>query len=148
MMKLFEKIQSDMYQAMKAKDVVKSKTLRIALSKLKDQQIAKREDLTEADQLKVLHSLAKQHKESIAMFREGERIDLVEQETKELEIIEHYLPKMMTDEQIKDIIKNSIKETGAQSISDIGKVMPIVMKKGAGKIDGKKAQLFLRELLR
>ncbi|MEE9573157.1 MAG: GatB/YqeY domain-containing protein [Candidatus Neomarinimicrobiota bacterium] len=146
-MKLFEKIQSDMYQAMKSKDVVKSKTLRVVFAKLKDQKIAKREDLTEADELKVLQTLAKQHKESIAMFRNGGRDDLVEQETNELQIIEQYLPKMMTDEQIRNIVKNSIEETGAQTLSDIGKVMPIIMKKGAGKIDGKKAQLFLRELL-
>jgi hypothetical protein len=146
-MKLFEKIQSDMYQAMKSKDAVKAKTLRVVFAKLKDQKIAKREDLTEVDELKVLQSLAKQHKESISMFRKGGRDDLVEQETNELQIIEQYLPKMMTDEQIKNIVKSSIEETGAQTLADIGKVMPIIMKKGAGKIDGKKAQLFLRELL-
>ena len=65
----------------------------------------------------------------------------------ELQIIEQYLPKMMTDEEIKKIVKNSIEETEAQSLADVGKVMPIIMKKGAGKIDGKKAQLYLRELL-
>ena len=146
-MKLFDKIQSDMYQAMKAKDIVKSKTLRVVFAKLKDQKIAKREDLTEADELKVLQSLAKQHKESITMFRDGGRDDLVRQETNELQIIEQYLPKMMTDEQIRNIVKNAVEETEAQALSDLGKVMPIIMKKGAGKIDGKKAQLFLRELL-
>ena len=146
-MKLFDKIQSDMYQAMKAKDTVKSKTLRVVFAKLKDQKIAKREELTEVDELKVLQSIAKQHKESITMFRTGGRDDLVEQETKELQIIEQYLPKMMTDEQIRNIVKSAVEETGAQALSDIGKVMPIIMKKGAGKIDGKKAQLFLRELL-
>ncbi len=146
-MKLFDKIQSDMYQAMKAKNAVKSKTLRVVFAKLKDQKIAKREDLTEADELKVLQSIAKQHKESITMFRNGGRNDLVEQETDELQIIEQYLPKMMTDDEIRNIVKNAVEETGVQALSDIGKVMPIIMKKGAGKIDGKKAQLFLRELL-
>lgn len=146
-MKLFKKIQADMYQAMKAKDNVKSKTLRVVLSKLKDKKIEKRDDLSEAEELKVLKTLAKQHKESISMFRNGGRDDLVGIETKELQIIEQYLPKMMTDEEIKNIVKNSIEEAGAQSLADIGKAMPIIMKKGAGKIDGKKAQLFLRELL-
>ncbi len=136
-----------MYRAMKAKDVVKSKTLRVVFAKLKDQKIAKREDLSEAEELKVLQSLAKQHKESITMFRNGGRDDLVEQESKELQIIEQYLPKMMADDEIKNIVKSAIEETGARSLSDIGKVMPIIMQKGAGKIDGKKAQLFLRELL-
>ncbi len=146
-MKLFKTIQSDMYQAMKAKDAIKSKTLRVVLAKLKDKKIEKREDLSEAEELKLLQTLAKQRKESITMFRNGGRDDLVELESKELQIIEQYLPKMMTDEEIKNIVKNSIEETGAQSLADVGKVMPIIMKKGASKIDGKKAQLFLRELL-
>ena len=146
-MRLFEKIQSDMYQAMKDRDTVKSKTLRVVLAKLKDKKIEKRDDLSEAEELKVLQILAKQHKESIEMFRNGGRDDLVEQESKELQIIEQYLPKMMTDEEIKNIVKNSIEKVEAQSLADVGKVMPVIMKKGAGKIDGKKAQLFLRELL-
>jgi len=144
---LLEKVQADMYQAMKTKDAVKSKTLRVVLATLKDKKIAKREDLSEAEELKVLQTLAKQRKESIAMFRTGGREDLVEQELSELQIIEQYLPKMMTDAEIKDIVKSSIDETGAQSLADMGKVMQIIMKKGAGKIDGKKAQLLLRELL-
>ena len=144
---LFEKIQSDMYQAMKDRDTVKSKTLRVVLANLKDKKIEKRDDLSEADEIKVLQTSAKQRKESISMFRNGDRDDLVEQESKELQIIEQYLPKMMTDEEIKNIVKNSIEETGAQSLANVGKVMPTIMKKGAGKIDGKKAQLFLRELL-
>ena len=146
-MSIFEKVQADMYQAMKAKDNLASKTLRVVLAKLKDRRIEKRDDLTEAEELKVLQSLAKQRKESIKMFNDGGRMDLVEQEEKELEIIERYLPQMLSDDDIKNIVKESIAEAGAQSLSDIGKVMPLVMKKGAGRIDGKKAQLFLRELL-
>jgi uncharacterized protein YqeY len=146
-MNLFDKIQSDMYSAMKARDTIKSKTLRVVIAKLKDKKIAKRDDLSESEELKVLQSLAKQRKESIKMFKDGGRDDLVEQESKELEIIAEYLPKMMTDEEIKNIVKNSIEEAGAKSLADIGKVMPIIMKKGDSMIDGKKAQLFLRELL-
>lgn len=146
-MNLFDKIQSDMYGAMKARDALKAKTLRVVIAKLKDKRIAKREDLSKSEELKVLQSLAKQRKESIKMFKDGGRDDLVDQESKELEIIEEYLPKMMTDEEIKNIVKSSIDEAGAQLLADIGKVMPIIMKKGGGIIDGKKAQLFLRELL-
>ena len=146
-MSIFEKIQTDMYQAMRDKDSAKSKTLRGVLAKLKDKRIDKREDLTEAEELKVLQTLAKQRKESIKMFVDGGRNDLVEVEEKELKFIEEYLPKMLSDDEIKGIVQDAITESGAQSLSDIGKVMPIVMKKGAGRIDGKKAQLFLRELL-
>ena len=146
-MSIYEKVQANMYQAMKTKDNLKSKTLRVVLAKLKDRKIEKRDDLTETEELKVLQSLAKQRKESIKMFKDGGRMDLVEQEEKELEIIKRYLPQMLSDNDIKNIVKESIAEAGAQSIADIGKVMPVVMKKGAGRIDGKKAQLFLRELL-
>jgi len=146
-MSVFKTIQSDMYQAMKGKDSIKSKTLRVVLAKLKDKKIETREDLTEAEELKVLKTLAKQRKESIKMFKDGGRTDLVESEEKELEIIEKYLPQMLSDSDIKGIVQDAISESGAKTISDIGKVMPIVMKKGAGRIDGKKAQLFLRELL-
>ena len=146
-MNLFDKIQSDMYSAIKARDAIKSKTLRVVIAKLKDKKIEKRDDLSESEELKVLQSLAKQRKESIKMFKDGGRDDLVEQESKELQIIEEYLPKMMTDEEIKNVVKSSINEAGAQSLADIGKAMPIIMKKGGGMIDGKKAQLFLRELL-
>ena len=146
-LKLFDKVQSDMYQAMKAKDSEKTKTLRVVLAKLKDKKIDKQEALSEVEELKVLQTLAKQRKESIEMFRNGGRDDLVKLESEELQIIKQYLPNMMTDEEIKNIVKDSIQEIGAQSLADVGKVMPIIMKKGAGKIDGKKAQLFLRELL-
>ena len=146
-MKLFETIQSDMYKAMKAKDADKSKTLRVVLAKLKDKIIAKRGDLSEAEEMKVLQTLAKQRKESISMFRNGGREDLVEQEEKELKIIEQYLPKMLSDSEIKSIVQNAITESGAISMADIGKAMSIIMKNGAGRINGKKAQLFLRELL-
>ena len=146
-MSIFKKIQADMYQAMRDKDSAKSKTLRGVLAKLKDKRIDKREDLTEAEELKVLQTLAKQRKESIKMFDDGGRTDLVDVEEKELKFIEEYLPKMLSDDEIKGIVQNAITESGAQSLSDIGKVMPIVMKMGAGRIDGKKAQLFLRELL-
>ncbi len=146
-MKLFEKIQADMYQAMKNKETAVANTLRGVVAKLKDKKIEKRDELTDAEELKVLQTLAKQRKESIKSFQDGARSDLVEQEEQELQIIERYLPQMLTDNEIKNIIKDSIAESGAQALADIGKVMPLVMKKGAGRIDGKKAQLFLRELL-
>jgi uncharacterized protein YqeY len=146
-MKLFEIIQSDMYQAMKNKDSVTATTLRGVVAKLKDRKIEKRDDLSEAEELKVLQTLAKQRKESIKSFQEGGRDDLVRQEQKELKLIEKYLPQMLSDDEIRSIVNESINESGAQSISDIGKVMPLIMQKGAGRIDGKKAQLFLRELL-
>lgn len=146
-MSLFDKIQKDMYAAMKARDTAKAKTLRGVIAKLKDKRIAKREDLTAAEELKVLQSLAKQRKESIDMFQKGGRDDLVAAETVELQILDEYLPQMLGDVEIKMLIKNIVDEIGAKSMADIGKVMPLIMQQGAGKIDGKKAQLILREIL-
>ena len=147
-MKHFEKIQSDMYQAMKSGEKETANTLRNVLAKLKDKQIEKRTDLTQEEEIKTLQTLVKQRKESIDLYQKGGRDELVDQETKEMDIINSYLPKMMDDEKIKEIVESVIKDTGASSIADMGKVMPEVMKLGKGLIDGKTAQGFVSEQLK
>ena len=147
-MKHFEKIQSDMYQAMKSGEKETANTLRNVLAKLKDKQIEKRTDLTQEEEIKTLQTLVKQRKESIDLYQKGGRDELVDQETKEMDIINSYLPKMMDDEKIKEIVESVIKDTGASSMADMGKVMPQVMKLGKGLIDGKTAQQFVSEQLK
>ena len=147
-MKHFKKIQSDMYQAMKSGEKEKANTLRSILAKLKDKQIEKRTDLTQEEEIKTLQTLVKQRKESIDLYQKGGRDELVDQETKEMDIINSYLPKMMDDEKIKEIVESVIKDTGASSMADMGKVMPEVMKLGKGLIDGKTAQQFVSEQLK
>ena len=147
-MKHFEKIQSDMYQAMKSGEKETANTLRNVLAKLKDKQIEKRTDLTQEEEIKTLQTLVKQRKESIDLYQKGGRDELVDQETKEMDIINSYLPKMMDDEKIKEIVESVIKDTGARSMADMGKVMPEVMKLGKGLIDGKTAQGFVSEQLK
>ena len=146
-MSLFEKIQIDMYEAMKLGDKNKSATLRTALAKLKDKKIDKQEDLSENDEIKVLQMLVKQRKESIELYEKGDRPDLAELETKEMEILNNYLPKMMDENEIKSIVKTVIDEVGATSMADMGKIMPEVMKRGKGLIDGKSAQKFVNEII-
>ena len=97
--------------------------------------------------LQVIQKTAKQHKESIKMYKEGNREDLVIQEQAELDIVEKYLPSMMDENEITTIVESIIKETGATTMADFGKVMPQVMKKGAGKIDGSMAQSILKSKL-
>jgi hypothetical protein len=121
--------------------------LRNIIGKLKYRYIDKGDKLTEQEEIKVIQSLAKQRRESIEMYKQGGRNDLVETETKELSIIEEYLPQAMSEEEVRRLVRETVKETGAESMSDLGKVMPLVMKKGAGKVDGKIAQDILRELL-
>jgi hypothetical protein len=146
-MQLSEKIQREIHIALKNRNQIKVVTLRSALSKLKDRQIEKQEKLEESEELKVIQMLVKQHKESIAMFKDGGRDDLVEKEKAELKILEKYLPSMMSENEVKQLLNNIIKEVGAESLSDIGKVMQNVMQRGSGRVDGKLAQQILRGLL-
>ena len=146
-MPLVDEIQKDMYKAMKEKEKERINALRNIIGKLKYRYIDKGDKLTEQEEIKVIQSLAKQRRESIEMYEQGGRNDLVETETKELSIIEEYLPQAMSEEEVRRLVRKTVKETGAESMSDLGKVMPLVMKKGAGKIDGKIVQEILRELL-
>ena len=146
-MVLYEKIQSDMYTAMKAGEKEKASTLRTVLAKLKDKQIDAREPLSEKDEIKVLQTLVKQRKESIDLYQKGGRSELAEAESFELEIINTYLPEMMNEDDVRKLIEEIIEETGAQSMADLGKVMPQIMKQGKGLIDGKTAQRIVSEIL-
>ena len=146
-MSLFEKIQIDMYKAMKLGDKKKSTTLRTALAKLKNKKIDKQDDLSINDEIKVLQMLVKQRKESIELYQKGDRPELVELETKEMEILNNYLPKMMDENEIKNIVKTVIDDIGATSMADMGEIMPEVMKRGNGLIGGKSAQKFVNEII-
>ena len=146
-MPLVDEIQKDMYKAMKEKEKERINALRNIIGKLKYKYIDKGDKLTEQEEIKVIQSLAKQRRESIELYKQGGRNDLVETETKELSIIEEYLPQAMSEEEVRQLVRKTVKETGAESMSDLGKVMPLVMKKGAGKVDGKIAQEILKELL-
>ena len=144
----FEKIQANMYEAMKSGEKVKANTLRSVLSKLKDKQIEKRELLSSEEEIRILQMLVKQRKESIDLYKKGGRTELVDIEKQEMSIINSYLPKMMSEDDIKNIVKNVLDSTGASSMSDMGKVMPEVMRQGKGLIDGKTAQKFVSEMLK
>jgi len=146
-MSLSNQIQKDMYAAMKAGEKEKVVTLRSILSKLKDRQIANRQPLKAEEEIKVLQTLVKPRKESIQMFRQGGREDLARVEEAEVDLLSTYLPKGMDEKEIRSIVEKVIKETGAESMSDIGKVMPEMMRRGQGRIDGKLAQKLVRELL-
>ena len=144
---MLKKIEKDMMSALKNKEKEKAGSLRLIISKCKNKAIEHGRDLSDSEVIKVLQTAAKQHKESIKMYKEGNRNDLVEQETTELGFVEDYLPSMMDEVEVKELIKQIIEEVGATDMSDFGKVMPNVMKKGAGKIDGSLAQSIVKELL-
>ena len=144
---MLQQIEKDMMEALKKKDRAKAGVLRLLMSKCKNKAIALGHELSDTEVIKVLQSAAKQHKESIRMYKEGNRDDLVEAEMNELQFVESYLPSMMSEEEVRSLVENIIAEVGASQMSDFSKVMPQVMKKGAGKVDGNLAQSIVKELL-
>ena len=144
---MLQQIENDLKEALKNQDKIKSGVLRLLISKCKNKSIATGKPLEDSEIMKVLQTAAKQHKESIKLYKQGNRSDLVDQETAELGVVEGYLPSMMTEDEIKAIVLSVIDNTGASSMADFGKVMPEVMKQGSGKIDGGVAQNILKELL-
>ena len=146
-MSIFNNIKTDMYNAMKAREKVKSTALRTALSKIKDKQIEKRDPLNDDEIIKVLRGLVKQRDESIRLYIDAGRIDLADNEKLEKEYLETYLPNMLNSEEVKIIVETTIKDLDADSVNDIGKIMPEVMKRGKGLIDGNIARQIVVNLL-
>ena len=97
--------------------------------------------------IKTIQNLVKQRKEAADIYKENGRNDLMDNENAELEILNTYLPQMMSEDDLRILIKKVVEDTGALNLSDIGKVMPEVMKQSAGKADGKMAQSIVRDLL-
>ena len=146
-MPLVDKIQKDLYKAMKEREKERINALRNIIGTIKYWYIDKGAKLTEQEEIKVVQSLAKQRRESIEIYKAAGRSDLVETETKELSIIEEYFPQAMNEKEVRQLVREIIEETGAESMSALGKVMPLIMKKGRGRVDGKLAQEVVKELL-
>lgn len=146
-MNYIDKIKSDMYVAMKSGDKDKAGTLRTLFAKLKDKQINIRKDPTEKECISVVKTLVKQRQESIEMYEKAGRQDLAIKEKLEFDILNSYLPAMMDEGETRKLVQTVITKTNAKGLSDIGKVMPIVMQQGGSEIDGKIANQILRELL-
>tara|TARA_B100000085_G_scaffold235014_1_gene223065 strand:+ start:350 stop:793 length:444 start_codon:yes stop_codon:yes gene_type:complete len=146
-MSLLKNITDEMYLSMKSGDKEKANTLRTLISKLKDQQIKLRKDISDEEALKIIKTLVKQRKESAEIYSKAGREELAEKENFEISILDNYLPKLMSEEDVLSLIKKIVNETNAKDLSDIGKVMPLVMQRGKGKVDGKIANSILRSLL-
>ena len=146
-MSLLKNITDEMYLSMKSGDKEKANTLRTLISKLKDQQIKLRKDISDEETLKIIKTLVKQRRESAEIYSKAGREELAEKENFEISILDNYLPKLMSDEDVLSLIKKIVDETNAKDLSDIGKVMPLVMQRGKGKVDGKIANRILRSLL-
>ena len=129
-------LQDKLIEAMKNKNKPTIIGIRNIIGKIKAKKIDKGEDLTNEEYLQVLNSAAKQLKESILQYEKGGRNDLADVEKFELSIIEKFLPKQLSEKQIKLIVKKNIQEIDAKSMQDMGRIMGIVMKETLGSADG------------
>ncbi len=144
---MLDQLQKELVIAMKAGEKAKMLGLRNIIGKLKASQIDKGEALTDDESLKILKSATKQLKESIDQYQKGGREELAEKEAFELSLLEKYLPKQLSEEQIRENVKNIIQKTGAESLQDMGKVMGAVMKELSESADGKLVQKIVKEEL-
>ena len=148
-MSLEEKIMIDLKAAMLAKDEKSLRSLRAIKASILNAKTAEGSGgiLKEEDEIKLLQKLVKQRKDSLEIFEQQNREDLAKKEKEEIEIIEKFLPKQLDTDELKEIIRGIIKESGASSAADMGKVMGLANKQLAGKADGKTIAGIVKELL-
>lgn len=148
-MDIFEKVSKDIIAAMKAKDKMRLEALRNVKKFFIEAKTAPgaNDTLDDATALKILSKLAKQGRDTAALYREQNRADLVEEEEAQAAVIEEYLPKALSPEELEAEIKAVIAEVGATNMKDMGKVMGIVSKKLAGRADGKAISTIVKQLL-
>jgi uncharacterized protein YqeY len=145
---LEEKILNDYKEAMKNKDTLKSSTLSLLRAEMINVAIAKKKKtLEDGEVITVIKKQVKQHHDSIEQFKQGNRLDLADKETRELGILKSYLPPELPAEEIKEIIEEAITLTSAQDMKDMGKVMKEVTAKIAGRADGKLVSDLVKERL-
>lgn len=148
-MELFEQINNDIKEAMKARDKVRLETLRNIKKVFLEAKTAPgaNDTLTDADALKILQKLAKQGKESANTFMQSNRTDLAEHELEQVSVIESYLPQPLTEQEIESIVTAIIAEIGAQGMKDMGRVMGLASKQMAGKAEGGAISSIVKKLL-
>lgn len=144
---LIDNLQSDLKQAQLARDEVRVLTLRLLLSEIKNTQIQKGNELSDAEIISVIQKEAKKRRESIESFKNGGRDDLAQKEEAELVLLQTYLPAQLSAEELTKIVEEAITELGVTSKQDMGKVMGIVMNKVAGRADGGLISQLVKERL-
>jgi len=148
MMTFLDRINEDLKAAMKSKDSERLSTLRMVKTALKNREIDKMESLTDEEAIKVLQSLVKQRRDSIEQYQQAGRIELAEKEAAEIRVIEEYLPAALDEAAVARVVEETIAETGASSMKEIGAVMKAVMAKLAGQtVDGKAVNQIVKSKL-
>ena len=151
-MEIVDKIDKSLTEALKNKDQDRTLTLRSIISQKKQKEIEKRtqdkKNITDEDMILILNKMVKQRRESIELYKQGGRQDLVDKETKELKIIQEYLPEQLSEEEIKKICEQTINNLKASSLKDMGKVMGIIKSKYKGSVDLSVAGKILKDKLK
>ncbi len=142
-----EILNNDLRQAMRGGDTLRRSVIRLALSAIKNAEIAKQAALEDKDILGVIAKEIRQRQESIEAFKQGNRQDLVAQEEAEMAVLQTYLPKQMTRDEIVAEARRVIEEVGAKGPGDKGKVMPKLIAELKGKADGREINAIVTELL-
>tara|TARA_B100000029_G_C17152238_1_gene806468 strand:+ start:11 stop:472 length:462 start_codon:yes stop_codon:yes gene_type:complete len=151
-MSLRKKIQEEFNIALKNKNKTLVSTLRLVLAAIKERDInnrtiGKKEDVNDAEIVKVLRKMKKQREESANLYKKGQRLELLAVEESEIKIIDSFLPKQLNEEETKKICEEAVKSSGASSIKDMGKVMGILKQKYSDSIDFAKANVIVKSLL-
>ena len=151
-MSLKNQIEEKLNQALKAKDKNTYPTLRLIVSAIKDAEIANRskekKDISDSDIMGILKKMIKQRNESCEVYKKAGRTELLENETKEINVINAFLPKQLNNEETRKICEEVIKSVGATSMKDMGKIMGVLKSKHADTLDFSKVSLVIKELLK
>ena len=150
-MSLKKQIEQKLNEALKAKDKNIYPTLRLVVSAIKDAEIASRtkdqKEMSDSDLTAILKKMIKQRNESCEVYKKAGRNELLENETKEIEVISAFLPKQLSEEETKKICEEAIKSSGASSMKDMGKIMGVLKAKHADTLDFSKVSSIIKTLL-
>ncbi|MBW6509416.1 MAG: GatB/YqeY domain-containing protein [Desulfuromonadales bacterium] len=146
-MSLKEQLNQDMKAAMKGKQTDRLSTIRQLRSAIKNKEIELRQEIDDTAILAVIGTLVKQRRESAALYRSNDRPELADKEEAELAVLQQYLPAQLGEDELRTLVAQVITETAADSLKDIGKVMPVVMAQTRGCADGRLVNQIVKELL-
>ena len=146
-MSLEERLADEMRSALRSRDTLRLSVIRMARAAVKNKEILERKKLDDTTIVKVISGLVKKGEESLVHFQQANRIELIEKQEKELEILRSFLPQQLSKDEIFALVDKAIKETNALEMKDLGKVMKALMPKISGRADGKIVNQMVREKL-
>jgi len=146
-MEIKEKLTQNLKDAMRAKDEIRKRTIRLALASIKNMEIDRKAELEDNEILAILQKEVKSRRETIEGAEQAGREDLIIEAEAEIKILESFLPQQLTPEQLRELVQQAVDEAGAASIRDMGKVMKLLMPKVQGRADGKTVSQIVSTLL-